>query len=295
MIMQDIKIKKKNNLKKEFLKKIKNFFKKNQNKKSLKNDIEKFLNKIIKNKLPLKIDEEKIIFNVFELPQKLVSDIMIPRSDIISIDADLTIRELIKLIGRTNHSRYPVHQKNRDNIIGMVHIKDAVSTWESTKKIKIKKMIREILFVPPSMNVLDLILKMRMSHTHMAIVIDEHGGLDGLVTIEDLVEEIVGEIKDEHDAQKEKKEKIYSEIKNGKIVINAKMQIKQFEKKYGKILTNNKDFKNVDTMGGLVFTLFGRIPLKGEVIKHYTGCEFEILETDTRKIRKILIRNHRLL
>ena len=293
--MQDIKIKKKNNLKIKFLKKIKNFFKKNQNKKSLKNDIEKFLNKIIKNKLPLKIDEEKIIFNVFELPQKLVSDIMIPRSDIISIDADLTIRELIKLIGRTNHSRYPVHQKNRDNIIGMVHIKDAVSTWESTKKIKIKKMIREILFVPPSMNVLDLILKMRMSHTHMAIVIDEHGGLDGLVTIEDLVEEIVGEIKDEHDAQKEKKEKIYSEIKNGKIVINAKMQIKQFEKKYGKILTNNKDFKNVDTMGGLVFTLFGRIPLKGEVIKHYTGCEFEILETDTRKIRKILIRNHRLL
>ena len=293
--MQNIKIKKKNNLKIEFLKKIKNFFKKNQNKKSLKNDIEKFLNKIIKNKLPLKIDEEKIIFNVFELPQKLVSDIMIPRSDIISIDADLTIRELIKLIGRTNHSRYPVHQKNRDNIIGMVHIKDAVSTWESTKKIKIKKMIREILFVPPSMNVLDLILKMRMSHTHMAIVIDEHGGLDGLVTIEDLVEEIVGEIKDEHDAQKEKKEKIYSEIKNGKIVISAKMQIKQFEKKYGKILTNNKDFKNVDTMGGLVFTLFGRIPLKGEVIKHYTGCEFEILETDTRKIRKILIRNHRLL
>ena len=293
--MQNIKKKKKNNLKIEFLKKIKNFFKKNQNKKSLKNDIEKFLNKIIKNKLPLKIDEEKIIFNVFELPQKLVSDIMIPRSDIISIDADLTIRELIKLIGRTNHSRYPVHQKNRDNIIGMVHIKDAVSTWESTKKIKIKKMIREILFVPPSMNVLDLILKMRMSHTHMAIVIDEHGGLDGLVTIEDLVEEIVGEIKDEHDAQKEKKEKIYSEIKNGKIVINAKMQIKQFEKKYGKILTNNKDFKNVDTMGGLVFTLFGRIPLKGEVIKHYTGCEFEILETDTRKIRKILIRNHRLL
>ena len=293
--MQNIKVKKKNNLKIEFLKKIKNFFRKNKNKKSLKNDIEKFLNKIIKNKLPLKIDEEKIIFNVFELPQKLVSDIMIPRSDIISIDADLTIRELIKLIGRTNHSRYPVHQKNRDNIIGMVHIKDAVSTWESTKKIKIKKMIREILFVPPSMNVLDLILKMRMSHTHMAIVIDEHGGLDGLVTIEDLVEEIVGEIKDEHDAQKEKKEKIYSEIKNGKIVISAKMQIKQFEKKYGKILTNNKDFKNVDTMGGLVFTLFGRIPLKGEVIKHYTGCEFEILETDTRKIRKILIRNHRLL
>ena len=293
--MQDIKIKKKNNLKIEFLKKIKNFFKKNQNKKSLKNDIEKFLNKIIKNKLPLKIDEEKIIFNVFELPQKLVSDIMIPRSDIISIDADLTIRELIKLIGRTNHSRYPVHEKNRDNIIGMVHIKDAVSSSESIKKIKIKKLIRKILFAPPSMNVLDLILKMRISHTHMAIVIDEHGGVDGLVTIEDLVEEIVGEIKDEHDAQKEKKKEIHSEIEEGKIVISARMQIKQFEKKYGKILFNKKDFKNIDTMGGLVFTLSGRIPLKGEIIKHSTGCEFEILEADTRRIRKILVRNHRML
>ena len=293
--MQRSKIVKKNNFKKNFLKKFLNFFKKNKNENSLEEVIKNFLNKRIKNKLPLKIDEEQIISNVFELPEKLISNIMIPRSDIISVDENSTLSELIKLIGRTNHSRYPVYEKNRDNIIGMVHIKDAVSTSESTKKIKIKKLIRKILFAPPSMNVLDLILKMRMSHTHMAIVIDEHGGLDGLVTIEDLVEEIVGEIKDEHDAQKEKKEKIYSEIKNGKIVISAKMQIKQFEKKYGKILTNNKDFKNVDTMGGLVFTLFGRIPLKGEVIKHYTGCEFEILETDTRKIRKILIRNHRLL
>ena len=163
------------------------------------------------------------------------------------------------------------------------------------KKIKIKKMIREILFVPPSMNVLDLILKMRISHTHMAIVIDEHGGVDGLVTIEDLVEEIVGEIKDEHDAQKEKKKEIHSEIEEGLIIISARMQIKQFEKKYGKILFNKKDFKNIDTMGGLVFTLSGRIPLKGEIIKHSTGCEFEILEADTRRIRKILVRNHRML
>ena len=145
------------------------------------------------------------------------------------------------------------------------------------------------------MAVLDLILKMRISHTHMAIVIDEHGGVDGLVTIEDLVEEIVGEIKDEHDAQKEKKKEIHLEIEEGKIVISARMQIKQFEKKYGKILFNKKDFKNIDTMGGLVFTLSGRIPLKGEIIKHSTGCEFEILEADTRRIKKILVRNHRML
>ena len=293
--MQRNKIVKKNNFKKNFLKKFLNFFKKNKNKNNLEEDIKNFLNKRIQNKLPLKIDEEQIISNVFELPEKLISNIMVPRSDIISIDENSTLSELIKLIGRTNHSRYPVHEKNRDNIIGMVHIKDAVSSSESIKKIKIKKLIRKILFAPPSMTVLDLILKMRVSHTHMAIVIDEHGGVDGLVTIEDLVEEIVGEIKDEHDAQKEKKKEIHSEIEEGKIVISARMQIKQFEKKYGKILFNKKDFNNIDTMGGLVFTLSGRIPLKGEIIKHSTGCEFEILEADTRRIKKILIRNHRML
>ena len=279
----------------EFLNKLEKFLKKNKTKDNLNQDIKDFLNKRIKNKKPLKLDEEKIISNVFKLPEVLVSDIMIPRSDIISIHADSTIRDLIKLIGRTNHSRYPVHDKNRDNIIGMVHIKDAISTWESKKKIKIKKLVRKLLFSPPSKTVLDLILEMRTSHTHMAIIIDEHGGADGLVTIEDLVEEIVGEIKDEHEAQEEKKENIYSVTTKGNIIINARMQIEKFEENYGKILNNESEFKGIDTMGGLVFTLFGRVPLKGEVITHPSGCEFEILDVDSRKIRKILVRNHRRL
>ena len=279
----------------EFLNKLEKFLKKNKTKDNLNQDIKDFLNKRIKNKKPLKLDEEKIISNVFKLPEVLVSDIMIPRSDIISIHADSTIRDLIKLIGRTNHSRYPVHDKNRDNIIGMVHIKDAISTWESKKKIKIKKLVRKLLFSPPSKTVLDLILEMRTSHTHMAIIIDEHGGVDGLVTIEDLVEEIVGEIKDEHEAQEEKKENIYSVTTKGNIIINARMQIEKFEENYGKILNNESEFKGIDTMGGLVFTLFGRVPLKGEVITHPSGCEFEILDVDSRKIRKILVRNHRRL
>ena len=279
----------------EFLNKLEKFLKKNKTKDNLNQDIKDFLNKRIKNKKPLKLDEEKIISNVFKLPEVLVSDIMIPRSDIISIHADSTIKSLIKLIGRTNHSRYPVHDKNRDNIIGMVHIKDAISTWESKKKIKIKKLVRKLLFSPPSKTVLDLILEMRTSHTHMAIIIDEHGGVDGLVTIEDLVEEIVGEIKDEHEGQEEKKENIYSVTSKGNIIVNARMQIEKFEENYGKILNNESDFKGIDTMGGLVFTLFGRVPLKGEVITHTSGCEFEILDVDSRKIRKILVRNHRRL
>ena len=143
------------------------------------------------------------------------------------------------------------------------------------------------------MNILDLLLKMRTSHIHMAIIVDEHGGLDGLVTIEDLVEEIVGEIKDEHEAQKENK-KSEKELNgnDGSIKISSRMLIKEFEKKYGNIFSDKEDIKDIDTMGGLAFHIFGRVPLKGEVIKHPNGCEFEILDVDSRRIRTILVRNH---
>ncbi len=281
--------------KKDFKKKIKSFFEvfvKKTKEDGSEINLENLLDTRIKSKKPLKIDEKKIISNVFKLPEKLISDIMIPRSDIISISTSNTIEDLVKLIGRTNHSRYPVHDKNRDNIIGMVHIKDVVTLWDSKKKINIVKLIRKILFAPPSMNVLDLILEMRKTHIHMALIVDEHGGVDGLVTIEDLVEEIVGEIKDEHEAQKDSK--VSSFIKSdGNIIINARMQIEEFEEKYGQISLKKNEYKDIDTMGGLIFTILGRVPLKGEIIKHHSGCEFEILDADPRKIRKILIRNHR--
>ncbi len=220
---------------------------------------------------------------------------MIPRTDILSVDSNSNIDKLVKIIGRTSHSRYPVFEKNRDNIIGMIHIKDVISCWKNKKIERIKKLIRKILFAPHSMSVLDLLLKMRTSHIHMAIIVDEHGGVDGLVTIEDLVEEIVGEIKDEHDAQKENKKNSKDYIKDdGSIKISSRMLIEDFEKKYGNIFSNNQDITDIDTMGGLVFHLFGRVPLKGEIIKHTNGCEFEILDADSRRIRTIIVRNHEI-
>ena len=276
----------------KFINKLK-FFLKKKNKNKLQNKIEKLLNERLKQKKPLKINEEEIISNVFQLPEKLIGDIMIPRTDIISVDTNTDINKLVKIIGRTSHSRYPVFDKSRDNIIGMIHIKDVVSCWENKKIGNIKKLVRKILFAPHSMNILDLLLKMRTSHIHMAIIVDEHGGLDGLVTIEDLVEEIVGEIKDEHEAQKENKksEKELNED-DGTIKISSRMLIKEFEKKYGNIFSDKEDIKDIDTMGGLAFHIFGRVPLKGEVIKHPNGCEFEILDADSRRIRTILVRNH---
>ena len=276
----------------KFINKIKFLLKKKKNK-NFQNNIEGFLNERLKKEKPLKINEEKIISNVFELPEKLVNDIMIPRTDIISVDSTLDISKLVKIIGRTSHSRYPAFEKNRDNIIGMIHIKDVISCWENKKITNIKKLIREILFAPHSMNVLDLLLKMRTSHIHMAIIVDEHGGVDGLVTIEDLVEEIVGEIKDEHEAQKEKKTNTKEFVKDdGSIKISSRMLIEEFEKKYGNIFSDKEDITDIDTMGGLVFHIFGRVPLKGEIIKHVSGCEFEILDADSRRIRTILVRNH---
>tara|TARA_Y100000815_G_scaffold219888_1_gene205698 strand:+ start:923 stop:1771 length:849 start_codon:yes stop_codon:yes gene_type:complete len=276
----------------KFINKLKFFLKKKENNK-LKNSIENLLNKRLKEEKPLKINEEKIISNVFQLPEKLVNGIMIPRTDIISVDTNASINKLVKIIGRTSHSRYPVFDKSRDNIVGMIHIKDVISCWKNKKIGNIKKLVRQILFAPDSMNVLDLLLKMRTSHIHMAIIVDEHGGVDGLVTIEDLVEEIVGEIKDEHEAQKENKNNIDGIIKNdGSSKISARMLIKDFEKKYGNIFSNKEDISDIDTMGGLVFHIFGRVPLKGEIIQHSNGCEFEILDADSRRIRTILVRNH---
>ena len=276
----------------KFINKLKFFLKKKTNNK-LQINIENLLNKRLKQKKPLKINEEKIISNVFQLPEKLINDIMIPRTDIISVDTNVNINKLVQIIGRTSHSRYPVFDKSRDNIIGMIHIKDVISCWKNKKIRNIKKLVRQILFTPDSINILDLLLKMRTSHIHMAIIVDEHGGVDGLVTIEDLVEEIVGEIKDEHEAQKENKNNIKGLIKDdGSIKISARMLIEDFEKKYGNIFSDKKDISDIDTMGGLVFHIFGKIPLKGEVIKHSNICEFEILDADSRRIRTILVRNH---
>ena len=276
----------------KFINKLKFFLKKKTNNK-LQINIENLLNKRLKQKKPLKINEEKIISNVFQLPEKLINDIMIPRTDIISVDTNVNINKFVQIIGRTSHSRYPVFDKSRDNIVGMVHIKDVISCWKNKKIENIKKLVRQILFTPDSINILDLLLKMRTSHIHMAIIVDEHGGVDGLVTIEDLVEEIVGEIKDEHEAQKENKNNIEGLIKDdGSIKISARMLIEDFEKKYGNIFSDKKDISDIDTMGGLVFHIFGRIPLKGEVIKHSNVCEFEILDADSRRIRTILVRNH---
>lgn len=210
---------------------------------------------------------------------------MVPRAEIISASYQSNYDDLIVIINKESHSRIPIYRKDLDDVIGMVHIKDLIKFISSNSKeqFQIKDIIKDILFVPPSMPVLNILLKMQSTKLHMALVIDEHGGTDGLVTIEDLVEEIVGEIQDEHDNE----EVIdFKKIDDKTFVADAKMEVSEFIKR------TNMDFNSdkVDTLGGYVFSLINRVPHKGEIIKtEDKKYAFEIVDADPRKIKVLKI------
>ena len=215
---------------------------------------------------------------------------MVPRADIIAVSETVSLQQLSVIVGKSKHSRIPTFLDNLDKITGMVHIRDLFDSVKSSEKSVIKNksintITRKILFTAPSMKILDLLLKMRSEKIHMAIVVDEHGGTYGLVTIEDLVEEIVGEIEDEHDmVQRE----YFKKISKNVFEISARLLIEEFEQKVGNFLTN-EEIEKFDTVGGLVFSLAERVPERGEVIPHPSGLEFSVLEADTRRIKKLRV------
>ena len=238
-----------------------------------------------------KIDDgtKNIFKNVINLSDKCIEDVMIPRADIDAVSSDIKIDKLITFINKTKHSRIPVFQENLDKIIGMIHIRDLFEKVNNKKKkenLSLSKTItRKILFSSPSMKILDLLLKMRSEQIHMSIVVDEFGGTNGLVTIEDLVEEIVGEIKDEHDFEEIEEIK---KISKKTYDVSARLPVEDLEKKIGGYFTDEEK-EDIDTVGGLVFNLLGKIPSRGEVINHKSGLEFTIRDADTRKIKRILV------
>ena len=238
-----------------------------------------------------KIDDgtKNIFKNVINLNNKCIEDVMIPRADIDAVSLETTYADLVSFIDKTKHSRIPVFDDNLDKIKGMVHIRDLfekINQTNNKKNTKIsKKMIRKILFSSPSMKVLDLLLKMRSEQIHMSIVVDEFGGTNGIVTIEDLVEEIVGEIKDEHDFEEADEIK---KISKKTFEISARILIEDFEERL-KVNLNLDDKNEVDTLGGFIFFLLGRIPGRGEVINYKKKLEFTIIEADTRRIKRVLV------
>ena len=233
-------------------------------------------------------EEEYMLQNVIGFGSSRVEECMVPRADIVGVDKDAKIKDVLKLFSNSNHSRIPVYRETLDDPIGMLHMKDLISVFtdDNFNEIKLENFLREILFVPPSMKSRDLLVRMQTSRIHMALVIDEYGGTDGLVTIEDLIEEIIGEIEDELFEEDLDRIKIFE----NHIDTYARTSIEEINNLIGKSLFTEDIDEEINTIGGLVFVLAGKVPQRGELIKHPLGFEIEITDADSRKIKKVRLR-----
>lgn len=226
---------------------------------------------------------------IAEFETSTVSDAMIPRADIVALDVATTLSEALTLFANEAHSRLPVYRESLDDPIGFVHIKDVVSELAAASpgdSQPLERLRREMLYVPASMPLPDLLVKMQSTRIHIALVVDEYGGTDGLITLEDLVEEIVGDIEDEHD---EEASKVVRRSRNV-FEVDARMEIDDFEEETGLSLSLQDFEDEIDTLGGVAFALAGRIPLRGEVLRHPSGYDIEIIDGDSRRIRRLRLR-----
>ena len=231
-------------------------------------------------------DQEGLLLkNMLGLRDITAEKVMVPRADIVSVDITEGFESVIKQISNAAHSRVPAHEGIMDTVRGMLHIKDLMRHSLNTQRPNLNNLLRPVLFIAPSIRLLDLLHEMRLKRQHLALVIDEFGGIDGLITIEDLVEEIVGEIEDEHDETKDLRFDINDD---GTAIADARLETEKLEMLVGPLLSSNER-EEVETLGGLLFALSGRVPVRGEVIRHSNGLEFEILESDPRRIMLIKI------
>lgn len=231
-----------------------------------------------------------MLMNILSFAEQRVDDVMVPRADIVALDISATLDDLLSITREKSHSRLPVYRETLDEPLGMVHIKDVLGWMASHPNDRgsfdLKTIRRQVLFVPPSMPARDLLLKMQSSRIHMALVVDEYGGTDGLVSIEDLVEEIVGDIEDEHDVAERPP---LIRLSDGSIDALARAPIEDLEDMLQMTLVDRNEDDDADTLGGLVFSLVGRVPQRGELISHPAGIEFEIRDADPRRIKRLHI------
>ena len=231
--------------------------------------------------------ENELLKNLAGLRGINASDVMIPRVDIVSVAMSDDFNEIVKQLIKTNHSRVPVRNESLDDIVGILHIKDVLANLFLQEKKDIKSLLRKPIFVSPSISLLDLLYEMRVERRHLALVVDEYGGIDGLVTIEDLVEELVGDIEDEHDLSTECR---LEKMQDGSIVLEARITMDLIEDLLSSIRKEDLN-EEIETLGGFIINIAGRVPVKGEVIKYSpSGLKFEILEADPRKVILVKLR-----
>ena len=230
-------------------------------------------------------NEKSLIKNILQLNDKSVDDLMVPRSEIVSLDYDQTYEEILDVIKEESHSRMPVYKKNLDNVVGFLHVKDFIKTDQ--KNFDINLILREVLYVAPKSPILDFLETMRSSKIHLGLVVDGVGGVNGLVTIEDLVEEIVGDIEDEHDAEDEE-DLIINKSKDS-ITVNSNYRVEDLENYFNIKITKTYE-DEVSTIGGLVYSTINRIPKNNEIIKINENLVIKILKSNSRKIEIVEIK-----
>lgn len=225
--------------------------------------------------------------NLKDFQSLKAEDIMIPRADIIAVDYKNSLSEISMVFLESKHTRLPVYETTLDNIIGYINIKDIlpfIINSSFNQNFNIKKVIRKLLIISPSMKIFDLLEKMRNTRTHIALVVDEFGGADGLITIEDLIEELIGKIDDEFDS---KTNEDFKEISDNSFEVSGRLEIEFLEEKFGITLKNDDEY---DTVGGLILSISGNVPEQGsEIIHNESGLTFKILESDPRRIKKVLV------
>ncbi len=247
--------------------------------------------------------ERAILRNVLNLHDLRVEDVMVPRPDIIAVNIGLSLAEVLAVFRTAGHSRLPVHGDTLDDARGMVHIRDfmahvtapaadegpaamSVSPLTLARSLQEADILRPVLFVPPSMPLLDLLVRMQSFRTHMALVIDEYGGTDGLVSIEDVVEMIVGDIEDEHD---EGEAPTVETGPDGSVLADGRADLEDVSEAIGLDLSAEAAEEDVDTLGGLLNALAGHVPGRGEVVRGREGVEFEVLDADPRRVKRVRI------
>ncbi len=260
--------------------------------------------------------ERTILQNVLNLGDMRVEDVMVPRSDIEAVEVDVNVGSVIERFRQGGHSRMPVYEDSLDNVVGMIHIKDVLEkvteearpaangaangngssspvrfvTPALKQKIGRVDLVRKVLFVPPSMPVIDLLTSMQATHIHMAVVIDEYGGTDGLATIEDLLEAVVGDIEDEHD---EEEDQMIRALNDDVFVVDARTELDDLVEVVGADFDPGHYGDEVDTVGGLIFALAGRVPARGEIVSKLKGFDFEITRSDGRRVKQVRVSRKR--
>ncbi len=258
---------------------------------SIRESLEEVIEESERESPAISAQERVMLGNLLRFGDPRLSDVMVPRAEIIAADESFSLDELVQVFREAQHSRLPVYRGTLDDPTGLVHVKDVLARLNAEEDCyrltpsTIAQLRRPILFAPPSMRALDLLLKMQQTHTHLALVIDEYGGTDGLVSIEDIIEEIVGDIADEHDEA----DVIVKQDGDG-VIADARMDLDDFKAQTGHDLEVVDSEQDIDSLGGLVTSLLGRVPQRGEIVAHPNGYEFQVLEADPRRVRRLRVK-----